>query len=417
MVGPTAEISSADVLERAKREAVKFVNLQFSDVTGIVKSVTIPVDQLKDALENGKWFDGSSIEGFARIAESDMYLKLDPSTFAVIPWERGDDTTARIVCWVYTPKGEPFEGDPRFVLKRAMDEAAALGYSFNTGPELEFFLFKPSDNGRLVPTPHDTAGYFDFSTDVAAHVRKQMVNALNGFGIRVETSHHEVAMGQHEIDFQYDQALKSADNAVTLRYTLKAIAQRHGLHATFMPKPIFGVAGNGMHVHQSFARLDNGHNAFADESDEYGLSAVAKSFIAGQPYHARGMSAILAPLVNSYKRLVPGYEAPVYISVGARQPLGPHPRAPGDQGKDAVDAPGTALSRSELQPVSGLCGNAEVRPGWHQAQPAAARAGRGESVSLRRRRAEAAQRRYAAGQPRRGARRTRARRGRAGGAG
>ncbi len=303
-----------EVMAKAEAEGVKFVNLQFTDVTGIVKSVTVPIDQLPDALENGKWFDGSSIEGFARIAESDMFLKLDPTTFSVIPWERGDDTTARVICWVYTPKGEPFAGDPRFVLKRAMDEAAELGLVYNTGPELEFFLFKTDDHGKMVALPHDSAGYFDLSTDLAAQVRKEMVNALNGMGIQVETSHHEVAMGQHEIDFQYDNALKSADNAVTLRYTLKAVAQAHGLHATFMPKPIFGINGSGMHVHQSLTTIDSGKNAFADSDDEYGLSDLAKHFIAGQLYHARGMSAVLAPLVNSYKRLVPGYEAPVYIS-------------------------------------------------------------------------------------------------------
>ena len=313
-VSTSQATSASDVLSLAQKERVKFVNLQFTDVTGIVKSVTVPIDQLEDALENGKWFDGSSIEGFARIAESDMYLKLDPSTFAVIPWERGEDTTARIICWVYTPKGEPFAGDPRYVLKRVMDEAAELGVIYNTGPELEFFLFKPNADGKLVPLPHDTAGYFDLSTDLAAHVRKEMVNALKEVGINVETSHHEVAMGQHEIDFQYDNALRSADNAVTLRYTLKAIAQRHGLHATFMPKPIFGINGSGMHVHQSFADIETGRNVFADGEDEYGLSEMAKHFIAGQLYHARGMSAVLAPLVNSYKRLVPGFEAPVYIS-------------------------------------------------------------------------------------------------------
>ncbi len=315
MSSPIGEATTTgDVLARAEKEGVKFVNLQFTDVTGIVKSVTLPVDQLPDALENGKWFDGSSIEGFARIAESDMYLKLDPSTFAVIPWERGENTTARIICWVYTPKGEPFAGDPRFVLRRALDEAAELGVVFKTGPELEFFLFKPNDDGKLVPLPHDTAGYFDLSTDLAAHVRKEMVNALKALDIKVETSHHEVAMGQHEIDFEYADALRSADNAVTLRYTLKAIAHRHGLHATFMPKPIFGINGSGMHVHQSCSDRKTGVNLFADGDDEYGLSDMAKSFIAGQLYHARSMSAVLAPLVNSYKRLVPGYEAPVYIS-------------------------------------------------------------------------------------------------------
>ncbi|MBI4319102.1 MAG: type I glutamate--ammonia ligase [Chloroflexi bacterium] len=302
------------VLDIAQEENVKFVNLQFTDVVGVVKSVTIPVDQFPDTIEHGKWFDGSSIEGFARIAESDMYLKPDLSTFAIIPWERGEDTTARVICWVYNPNDELFPGDPRAVLDRVLAEASALGLAFNTGPELEFFLFKPDEAGKVVPLPHDRAGYFDLSTDLASHVRKDMVNALKALGISVETSHHEVAAGQHEIDFQYADALRTADHAVTFKYTLKAVAQSYQLHATFMPKPIFGINGSGMHVHQSLAHLDTGVNAFVDTDDEYGLSELAKQFIAGQLHHARGMSAVLAPLVNSYKRLVPGYEAPVYIS-------------------------------------------------------------------------------------------------------
>ncbi len=302
------------VMEQASREGVKFVNLQFTDVIGVVKSVTIPVEQFRDAVDHGKWFDGSSIEGFARIAESDMFLMPDLSTFAVIPWERGENTTARLICWVYNPNGDQFPGDPRAVLHKAMQEAAALGYRYNTGPELEFFLFKTDENGKITPLPHDRGGYFDLSTDLASHVRKDMVNALMAMGINVETSHHEVAEGQHEIDFEYSDALKTADNAVSFKYTLKAVAQSYNLHATFMPKPIFGINGSGMHVHQSLASLATGDNAFADTADEYGLSAAAKHFIAGQLHHARGMSAIIAPLVNSYKRLVPGYEAPVYIS-------------------------------------------------------------------------------------------------------
>jgi len=303
-----------EVLKRAERERVKFVNLQFTDVVGAVKSVTIPIEQLEDTIEHGKWFDGSSIEGFARIAESDMFLMPDLTTFAVIPWERGENTTARLICSVHTPKGELFAGDPRNILIRAVKEAEEMGFVYNTGPELEFFLFKPDDNGQIRPSPHDRAGYFDLSTDLAYHVRKDMVNALQALGIKVETSHHEVAAGQHEIDFEYDHAVKTADNAVTFKYTLKAVAQKHGLHATFMPKPIFGQNGSGMHTHQSFFDRETGKNAFADPSDEYGLSDIAKHFIAGQLAHARSMSVVLAPLVNSYKRLVPGYEAPVYIS-------------------------------------------------------------------------------------------------------
>jgi glutamine synthetase len=308
------ETLKQEVLARAQNQAVRFVNLQFTDVVGLVKSVTIPVHQFEDCIDHGKWFDGSSIEGFARIAESDMYLDPDLTTFSVIPWERGPDTTAKVICDVYTPEGEPFPGDPRQVLRRALREAEALGYRFNTGPELEFFLLQLAPDGTVSLSPHDEGGYFDLSTDLASQVRKEMVNALEALGITVETSHHEVASGQHEIDFQYDDALRTADNAVTFRYTLKAVARKFGLHATFMPKPIYGINGSGMHTHMSLADVGSGRNLFADANDEYGLSDLAKRFGAGVLEHARGMSAILAPLVNSYKRLVPGYEAPVYVS-------------------------------------------------------------------------------------------------------
>ncbi|HVC35791.1 MAG TPA: type I glutamate--ammonia ligase [Chloroflexota bacterium] len=302
-----------EVMTRISREGVRFVNLQFTDIVGLVKSVTIPIEQFPDAIEHGKWFDGSSIEGFARIAESDMFLKPDLRTFQVIPWERGENTTARTICWVYNPTGEIFPGDPRAVLARVTREAEELGLTFNAGPEVEFFLFRRDEAGRIQPLPHDQAGYFDFSTDLASSVRKEMVNALEQMGIKVETSHHEVAPGQHEIDFEYADALTAADNTVTFKYALKAVAQQHDLHATFMPKPIFGINGSGMHTHQSlFDR--NGETTFADPNDAYGLSATAKHFIAGQLHHAQAMAAVLAPQVNSYKRLVPGYEAPVYVS-------------------------------------------------------------------------------------------------------
>jgi glutamine synthetase len=304
----------ATILRRAQDERVQFVNLQFTDIMGAVKSVTIPVHQFADSIEHGTWFDGSSIEGFARIAESDMYLKPDLSTFQVIPWERGDNTTARVICQVFTPDGQEFPGDPRAVLMRILREAQSLGFDYYTGPELEFFLLVPGDDGAETALPHDRGSYFDISTDLASSVRKEMVNALHEMGIEVEAAHHEVAIGQHEIDFRYGEALLTADNAVTFKYTLKAVAQIHNLHATFMPKPIFGVNGSGMHVHQSLFRTGTEENAFVDRSDEYGLSKVARHFIAGQLAHARGMCAVLASLVNSYKRLVPGYEAPVYIS-------------------------------------------------------------------------------------------------------
>jgi glutamine synthetase len=309
--------SEEQIRELCQEHKVDFINLQFTDIVGIIKNVTIPISQIDDMLDHGVWFDGSSIEGFARIAESDMYLIPDLDTFAVIPWDSEPGmVTARFICDVYTPKGDPFPGDPRRALKNVLVEAEELGYGYYTGPELEFFLFRPGPDGTLQPRPHDDAGYFDVSTDSANHIRRHMVKALQSFGIVVEASHHEVAVGQHEIDFQYGPALQTADYAVTFRTTLKAVAQQHGLYATFMPKPIGGINGSGMHVHQSLMHNDTGVNAFYAEGDERGLSPVAHQFIAGLLEHAQGMSAVLAPLVNSYKRLVPGYEAPVYISWG-----------------------------------------------------------------------------------------------------
>jgi glutamine synthetase len=310
---PSSEAGD-DMLQKAEAAGIRFVNLQFTDVLGLVKTVTIPLHKFGDAIESGLWFDGSSVEGFARIHESDMYLKPDLSTFSAIPWDTGANATAKVFCDVFTPDGEPFDGDPRAVLKRQLAEAESLGYSMQTGPELEFFLLKTGGPERIETLPHDKAGYFDVTTDLASDVRKEMVNALEEQGIVVEASHHEVAIGQHEIDFKYGPALHTADNAVTFRVTLKAIAQRHGLYATFMPKPFFGINGSGMHCHLSLADAGTGENLFYDADDEYGLSDIAKQFIAGLLEHARGMSAVLAPLVNSYKRLVPGYEAPVYVS-------------------------------------------------------------------------------------------------------
>jgi glutamine synthetase len=281
---------------------------------GVVKNVTIPMHKFEDAVDHGLWFDGSSIEGFARIHESDMYLDPDLETFGIIPWERTPEPTAKVLCDVYTPEGEPFEGDPRGVLKRELAKVQEMGYRFQTGPELEFFLLRMNGPNNIEPLPHDRASYFDVTTDLANEVRKDMVNALEALGIVVEASHHEVAIGQHEIDFKYSDALRTADNAVQFRVALKAIAQRHGLYATFMPKPFYGINGSGMHTHMSLASLSNGENAFYDPNDEYRLSLLAKHFMAGLLEHARGMSAILAPLVNSYKRLVPGYEAPCYVS-------------------------------------------------------------------------------------------------------
>jgi glutamine synthetase len=305
----------SELLKRVEQAQIKFIDLQFTDVVGVVKNVTIPSHELTEALEQGIWFDGSSIEGFARIAESDMHLRPDVSTFAILPWLSGEDATARLICDVYTPDGQPFQGDPRAVLRRAITDAEQMGFRYNTGPELEFFLLKPHADGSLIPpVPHDSASYFDAPSDMAAGLRRQMASTLEAFGIRVEAMHHEGAHGQQEIDFRYSDALTTADSAVTLRVALKVIAQQNGLFCTFLPKPIRGINGSGMHVHQSLSFIANGKNAFADPGDPHGLSKVAKHFIAGQLAHARGMCAILAPLVNSYKRLVAGYEAPVYIS-------------------------------------------------------------------------------------------------------
>ena len=303
-----------EILEVVERERVKFVNLQFTDIMGMVKHVTIPSHELEDTLEHGKWFDGSSIEGFARIHESDMYLEPDLGTFGVLPFGESGMITAKVTCNVFTPDGEPFVGDPRFVLRKSIESAEEMGFRFFTGPELEFYLFRMNGSSTPVPLPHDEGSYFDISTDLAAEVRKEMVEALELQGISVETSHHEVGPGQHEIDMRYDEALRMADKVVEFKSTLKSVAHRHSLHATFMPKPVYGIAGSGMHTHQSLWNIGDGKNAFYDPHDQYGLSDVAKKFIAGQLFHAKGMCAVLSPLVNSYKRLVAGFEAPVYIS-------------------------------------------------------------------------------------------------------
>ena len=307
-------MNAKDLLARVKEDNVKFVSLQFSDVTGAVKSVDMPVGRLQDALTDGVWFDGSSVEGFARIQESDMRLILDPDTYAVLPWTPADSRRARIFCDIFTPKGDPFEGDPRGTLKRMLAKLDERGWMFNVGPEPEFFLFKGTNGHGVHPVPHDTGSYFDFSADdEAVVVRTALMEALNSMGLEVEVGHHEVALGQHEIDFRFADALKTADNVLTLKYTVKAIAAQHGLTASFMPKPVFGINGSGMHCHQSMFDKKSGANLFFDAKDEVHLSKTAYSFIAGQLAHARALAAVVAPTVNSYKRLVPGYEAPVYI--------------------------------------------------------------------------------------------------------
>ena len=301
------------LLERVEADGVVFISLQFTDIMGATKSVTIPVSQLKEALDRGVWFDGSSIYGFARIYEADMFLSPDPATYRVLPWSSSERLRARLLCDVYGPEGNPFKGDPRTVLKRAVARAAEMGLTYNCGPELEFFLFNSDGGMTTQPVPHDVGGYFDFSPrDHAQVVRSDIVKALEAMGMEVEASHHEVAAGQHEIDFKYADAVTAADNAISFKYTVKAVAATYNLHATFMPKPVFGVNGSGMHVHQSLTN-PQGENLFFDSEGQFRLSELAFQFIAGQLQHARALAAVVAPTVNSYKRLVPGYEAPVYI--------------------------------------------------------------------------------------------------------
>ncbi len=306
-------MNTQDLLKRLDEDQVKFISLQFTDVTGAVKSVDMPVYRMQEALEDGVWFDGSSVEGFARIQESDMRLLIDPETYALLPWTPPELRRARVFCDILSPDGSPFAGDPRGVLKRVLAKLEERGWVFNVGPEPEFFLFRRNGPTNIHPVPHDVGSYFDFSAnDEAVRVRTELMDALAMMGLEVEVGHHEVALGQHEIDFRFADALRSADHILTLKYTVKAIAAQHGLVASFMPKPIFGINGSGMHCHQSLFDT-KGENLFFDANDEFKLSRLAHGFIAGQLLHARSLAAVVAPTVNSYKRLVPGYEAPVYI--------------------------------------------------------------------------------------------------------
>ena len=318
-----SKYTKKDIIRLVEEEDVEFIRLQFTDMFGTMKNVAITSNQLEKALENECMFDGSSIEGFVRIEESDMYLYPDYDTFEIFPWRPQQGKVARLICDVHTPDGKPFEGDPRWILKKTIKEANEMGYRFDVGPECEFFLFHTDDNGLPTTLSHEKAGYFDLGpNDLGENIRRDMVLTLEDMGFEIEASHHEVAPAQHEIDFKYDEALKTADNIQTFKMTVKTIAKRHGLYATFMPKPKFGISGSGMHINMSLA-TEEGKNIFADENGKIGLSDDAYHFIAGIMKHARGMSAITNPLVNSYKRLVPGYEAPVYIAWSAknRSPL------------------------------------------------------------------------------------------------
>ncbi|MDG5820960.1 type I glutamate--ammonia ligase [Natronococcus sp. A-GB7] len=305
-----------DVLDQIESKDVDFLRLQFTDILGTVKNVSVPARQAEKAFTEGIYFDGSSIEGFVRIQESDMRLKPDPETFAVLPWrDKEDSAAARMICDVIdTSTGEPFEGDPRYILKQALDRAKEMGYTVNAAPEPEFFLFEEDEDGHATTKTNDHGGYFDLAPkDLASDVRRDIIYGLEDMGFEVEASHHEVAQGQHEINFEYDDALTTADNVGTFRTVVRAIAAQHGYHATFMPKPIPKVNGSGMHTHLSLFTED-GENAFHDDDDEFDLSEEAHAFTAGILEHAPAITAVSNPTVNSYKRLVPGYEAPVYVA-------------------------------------------------------------------------------------------------------
>lgn len=303
------------MLERIDADLVKFLRLQFTDIQGQPKNVAVPVEQAEKALTEGIWFDGSSIQGFARIEESDMLLKPDPATYAILPWRPVESRVARFICDVCTYGNKPFEGDPRYILRKTIAEAKKMGFTFNTGPELEFFLFKMLD-GRPSTQFQDFGGYFDLApTDLAEDVRRDIVIALTQMGFEIEASHHEVAESQHEIDFKYSEALDTADKVITFKFATKTLALQKNLHATFMAKPIGGINGSGMHTHGSLAM--DGKNAFYDPDSPMQLSKTALYYIGGLLRHAKAITRIANPTINSYKRLVPGYEAPVYISWSA----------------------------------------------------------------------------------------------------
>ncbi len=311
-----------DIKNKVKESGVRFIHMQFTDLAGQLKNVAITIDQLDKALDGEIMFDGSSIEGFVRIEESDMYLRPDLDTFTIFPWQPREGGIARLMCDVYTPDGEPFEGCPRSQLRRMIELAGKYDYSLNCGPEAEFFMFHTDESGAPTLETHDKGGYFDLApTDLGENARRDMVVTLEDMGFEIEASHHEVAPGQHEIDFKYSDALTTADNLATFRFVVRTIAQRHGLYATFMPKPIAHINGSGMHTHLSLFK--NGKNIFHDPDAENEMSQEMIYFIGGLIKHARGYTAVTNPLVNSYKRLVPGYEAPVYIawSYRNRSPL------------------------------------------------------------------------------------------------
>jgi glutamine synthetase len=306
-------MTKEQIIENCKELDIRFIRLQFIDILGTIKNVAIPISQLESTLNGETMFDGSSIEGFTRVEESDMLLKPDFDTFATFPWRPHEGAVARIICDVYTPDQKPFEGDPRYILKKVIKEAEGYGFHANIGPECEFFLFKASEDGTPSVVTHDKGGYFDTSpNDRGENARREIVLTLEQMGFEIEASHHEVSPGQHEIDFKYSDPLSTADRVTTLKFVTRVIAQRNNLHATFMPKPIFGINGSGMHVHLSLFK--DGRNIFYDPAVKNQVSQIAQYFIGGVLKHVKGITAITNPLINSYKRLIPGYEAPVYQS-------------------------------------------------------------------------------------------------------
>ncbi len=334
-----------DILRMVEEDDVEFIRLQFTDMFGNLKNVAITTGQLEKALNNECMFDGSSIEGFVRIEESDMFLHPDLNTYVTFPWRPQQGKVARFICDVYTTEGKPFMGDPRYVLRKVIKEAADMGYTFDVGPELEFFLFHMEENGQPTTQTHERAGYFDLGPlDFGENARRDMVLTLEDMGITVEASHHEVAPAQHEIDFKYDDALTVADNIMTFKLVARTIAKRHGLHATFMPKPKFGIDGSGMHVNMSLKK--DGKNIFDDPNGKLGLSKEAYHFIAGIMKHIESMTAITNQLVNSYKRLVPNYEAPAYIAWSAsnRSPLIRIPAGRGSSSRIELRCPDPAAN-------------------------------------------------------------------------
>ncbi|MBE5958849.1 MAG: type I glutamate--ammonia ligase [Lachnospiraceae bacterium] len=334
-----------DIMRIVEEEDIEFIRLQFTDLFGTLKNVAITSSQLGKALDNKIMFDGSSIEGFARIEESDMYLYPDYNTFQILPWRPHQGKVARMICDVYKVDGTPYESDPRYILKKEIAKAREMGYTFNVGPECEFFLFHTDDNGCPTTITHEKAGYFDLApTDLGENARRDMVLNLEDLGFEIEASHHEVAPAQHEIDFKYGEALATADNVMTFKLTVKTIAKRHGLYASFMPKPKYGVCGSGMHINMSLFK--DGKNAFVDENDELGLSKEAYSFIAGIMDKMKSICAITNPIVNSYKRLVPGFEAPTYIAWSAtnRSPLVRVPASRGASTRIELRCPDSAAN-------------------------------------------------------------------------